>query len=226
MSDTNKAIVVGVGPAAGLGGALCTRLAREGLHVFAAGRTPEKVETLARAIRDGGGRATAVAGDTTSEQDVRALFDRAEKEGAGHVDLVIYNAGNAAMGELHDMEASFFEQVWRVGCFGGFLVGREAVRRRHEDRRVPVGPEALQDPRHVGDVELAAGVREDDDVDVLALDDAHGRQAVGGRLHGRAERLESREDRFQRRGVRSNGQNIGSLSHATSFRLLRPARRD
>lgn len=129
MSDTNKAIVVGVGPAAGLGGALCTRLAREGLHVFAAGRTPEKVETLARAIRDGGGRATAVAGDTTSEQDVRALFDRAEKEGAGHVDLVIYNAGNAAMGELHDMEASFFEQVWRVGCFGGFLVGREAVRR-------------------------------------------------------------------------------------------------
>jgi len=33
------------------------------------------------------------------------------------------------MGELHDMEASYFEQVWRVGCFGGFLVGREAVRR-------------------------------------------------------------------------------------------------
>jgi NAD(P)-dependent dehydrogenase (short-subunit alcohol dehydrogenase family) len=30
---------------------------------------------------------------------------------------------------LDDMEAAFFEQVWRVGCFGGFLVGREAVRR-------------------------------------------------------------------------------------------------
>ena len=33
------------------------------------------------------------------------------------------------MGQLHDMEAGFFEDVWRVGCFGGFLVGREAVRR-------------------------------------------------------------------------------------------------
>lgn len=129
MSDMSKAIVVGVGPEAGLGGALCTRLAREGLHVFVAGRTPEKVEKVAGAIRKTGGRATAVAGDTAQEGDVIALFDRAESEGAGRLDLVVYNAGNAAMGELHDMEARFFEEVWRVGCFGGFLVGREAVRR-------------------------------------------------------------------------------------------------
>ena len=36
MSDKTKAIVVGVGPEAGLGGTLCKRLAREGLHVFVA----------------------------------------------------------------------------------------------------------------------------------------------------------------------------------------------
>src|SRR5436309_15740937 len=124
-----KAIVVGVGPEAGLGGALCQRFAREGLHVFVAGRTPAKVEALVVALRNAGGRATGVAMDTTREQDVTALFDRAETDGDGVLDLVIYNAGNAAMGQLHDMEASFFEQVWRVGCLGGFLVGREAVRR-------------------------------------------------------------------------------------------------
>jgi NAD(P)-dependent dehydrogenase (short-subunit alcohol dehydrogenase family) len=129
MSDTTKAIVVGVGPEAGLGGALCKRLAVEGLHVFVAGRTPDKVEKVAVAIRSAGGRASAVAVDTTKEKDVIGLFDRAEKEGDGVLHLVIYNAGNAAMGQLHDMEASFFEDVWRVGCFGGFLVGREAVRR-------------------------------------------------------------------------------------------------
>jgi len=127
MSDTETAIAVGVGPEAGLGGALCKRLAREGLHVLVAGRTPDKVETLAAAIRKAGGRATGVATDTAREQDVLDLFDRAEKEGP--LEIVVYNAGNAAMGELHDMEASYFEQVWRVGCFGGFLVGREAVRR-------------------------------------------------------------------------------------------------
>jgi NAD(P)-dependent dehydrogenase (short-subunit alcohol dehydrogenase family) len=129
MSQQAKAVVVGVGPAAGLGGALCERLAREGLHVFVAGRTPEKVEAVASEIRNAGGRATAVAMDTTNEHDVLALFDRAEKDGEGVLDLVVYNAGNAAMGPLHDMEASYFEQVWRVGCLGGFLVGREAVRR-------------------------------------------------------------------------------------------------
>ena len=129
MSDKTKAIVVGVGPEVGLGGALCKRLAHEGLHVFIAGRTPEKVEALVRTVRSAGGQATGVPTDTTREKDVAALFERAEAEGKGGVDLVVYNAGNAAMGPLHDMEATFFEDVWRVGCFGGFLVGREAVRR-------------------------------------------------------------------------------------------------
>ena len=129
MSDKSKAIVVGVGPRAGLGGALCERFAREGLHVFVAGRTPEKVEAVVMAIRNGGGRATGVVVDTTREQGVIALFDRAEKSAEGVLDLVVYNAGNAALGQVHDMEASFFEDVWRVGCLGGFLVGREAVRR-------------------------------------------------------------------------------------------------
>jgi len=128
MSDKRKAVVVGVGPEAGLGGALCKRFAREGMHVFVAGRTAEKIDTVAAAIRAAGGEATAVRTDTTAEKDVVDLFTRAKAEGAGPVDLVVYNAGNAAFGELHDMEAAFFELVWRVGCFGGFLVGREAVR--------------------------------------------------------------------------------------------------
>jgi NAD(P)-dependent dehydrogenase (short-subunit alcohol dehydrogenase family) len=129
MNEKTKAIVVGVGPEAGLGGALCTRLAREGLHVFVAGRTPENVQQLAQTIGKAGGHATAVPTDTTKEHDVVALFNRAEAEDDGVLDLVIYNAGNAAIGQVHDMDASFFEGVWRVGCFGGFLVGREAVRR-------------------------------------------------------------------------------------------------
>jgi NAD(P)-dependent dehydrogenase (short-subunit alcohol dehydrogenase family) len=122
------AIVVGVGPEAGLGGALCHRFAREGLHVLVAGRTPAKVEAVAAAVRAAGGRATAVPTDTSREEDVVRLFDEAAKLG-GPLDLVVYNAGNAAMGEIRDMEAKFFEEVWRTGCLGGFLVGREAVRR-------------------------------------------------------------------------------------------------
>src|ERR1700712_3180960 len=38
-------------------------------------------------------------------------------------------AGNNTPGKIIDMEAGYFEQSWRVVCFGGFLFGREAVRR-------------------------------------------------------------------------------------------------
>jgi NAD(P)-dependent dehydrogenase (short-subunit alcohol dehydrogenase family) len=43
--------------------------------------------------------------------------------------LAIYNAGNNRWGNFLEMEAEFFESVWRVTCLGGFLVGREAARR-------------------------------------------------------------------------------------------------
>lgn len=123
----HSAVVVGVGAEAGLGGALCKRFAREGLHVFAAGRTPEKLQRVADAIAQAGGQATPVPTDTTVEADVLRLFDRAGA--AAPIDLVVFNAGNNRMANLLDMQAAFFEEVWRVACFGGFLVGREAARR-------------------------------------------------------------------------------------------------
>jgi NAD(P)-dependent dehydrogenase (short-subunit alcohol dehydrogenase family) len=47
---------------------------------------------------------------------------------------VVYNAGNAMIRPVLEMDAAFFESAWRVGCLGGFLVGREAAR-----RMVPAG---------------------------------------------------------------------------------------
>lgn len=121
------AIVVGVGAEAGLGGALCKRIGRGGLHVFVAGRTPARIDQVAAAVTAAGGQATAVVTDTTVEADVVRVFDRATA--AGPLELVVFNAGGNQMANLVDMDAAFFESVWRVGCFGGFLVGREAARR-------------------------------------------------------------------------------------------------
>lgn len=122
------AVVVGVGAEQGLGGALCKRFAREGLHVVPAGRTAERLEALVAGIRAAGGHATPVVADTTQEADVLRLFDTAMGLG-GAPEIVVYNAGNNQIGNLVEMEAGFFEQLWRVSCFGGFLVGREAARR-------------------------------------------------------------------------------------------------
>jgi NAD(P)-dependent dehydrogenase (short-subunit alcohol dehydrogenase family) len=124
-SEMGTAIVIGVGPDQGLGAQLCKRFAAEGLHVLVAGRTRSALDAVVADITAAGGRATAVVADATSEADTIALFDKAGPD----LELAIYNAGNNTAGKIIDMEASYFEQSWRVVCFGGFLFGREAVRR-------------------------------------------------------------------------------------------------
>jgi len=126
MTD-KTAIVIGVGPEAGLGARLSQRFASLGLHVFVAGRTQADLDRVVRSITTNGGAATAVVTDATDERGVIALFDRAT--GTGPLDLAIYNAGNNTPGKIADMDAAYFERAWRVGCFGGFLFGREAARR-------------------------------------------------------------------------------------------------
>ena len=120
-----SAIVIGVGPDRGLGAQLCRRLAAEDLHVLVAGRSQDKLDSVVEAIRKDGGSAEAVVADATSESDTQALFDRA----GDSLGLAIYNVGNNTPGRIAEMEAKYFEQSWRVCCFGGFLFGREAVRK-------------------------------------------------------------------------------------------------
>ena len=122
------AIVVGVGASRGTGAAAARRFAREGLHVFLAGRTAERLEAVAKEIEAAGGRATALATDATRAEDVARLLDRAQSAGDS-LDLVLYNAGNNRLRPLLEMSDAFFEDTWRLCCFGGFLVGREAARR-------------------------------------------------------------------------------------------------
>ncbi len=124
MSRT--AIVIGVGASEGLGAALCRMAADEGLHVFVGGRTEAKVTAVAAGIREAGGQATARVADTTDEASVAGFV--AGAEAAGPIDLAVFNAGNNMPGDFLDMEARHFEACWRVGCYGGFLFCREALR--------------------------------------------------------------------------------------------------
>ena len=116
-----SAIIIGVGPDRGLGAQLCRRFAGEGLHVLVAGRTREKLDAVVKSIEQDGGSAAAVVADATREADTVDLFDQAGK----NLSLAIYNAGNNTPGRIEDMEADYFEQSWRVCCFGGFLFGRD-----------------------------------------------------------------------------------------------------
>ncbi|CAN5737343.1 SDR family NAD(P)-dependent oxidoreductase [soil metagenome] len=130
------ALVVGVGAEQGVGAAVARRFAAEGFHVLIAGRTQAKVDQVSATIRASGGSVEAIVADATQEAQVIALFDRAMAPGDGFdpVSVVVSNAGDNRPIPFREVTAELFEAFWRVGCFSGFLVGREAAR-----RMVPLG---------------------------------------------------------------------------------------
>ena len=119
--DSRVAVVVGVGP--GLGRSLVNVFAAEGYTVLAAARGAA-VERLE--LRPGAGRVVPVRCDATQPDEVDGLFAAAARHGA--LDVAIFNAGTYERGNVVDTEPKDFERCWRVGCFGGFLVGRGAAR--------------------------------------------------------------------------------------------------
>jgi NAD(P)-dependent dehydrogenase (short-subunit alcohol dehydrogenase family) len=131
MAKKVKAVVIGVGAERGVGAALSRRFAKEGYHVLVAGRTAAKIGKVAETVRAAGGSATPVVADGTREADVVTLFDRAMADDAdgAPADLFVFNMGNNAAVDFREMTAGHFEDSWRVGCFAGFLFGREAMRR-------------------------------------------------------------------------------------------------
>jgi NAD(P)-dependent dehydrogenase (short-subunit alcohol dehydrogenase family) len=121
------AVVVGVGAETGLGAGLARRFAREGLRVVVAGRTAERLRAAAASICSSGGSVMVKVADASREADVIALFD--EAAGENDLELVVYNVGNNFAAPALETQPKLFEDLWRQNALGGFLVGREAVRR-------------------------------------------------------------------------------------------------
>lgn len=124
-SSQATAVVVGVGP--GLGLALTNAFAQQGYTVFAAARGGGAARL---AFEPGAGRVMPQRCDATDPVQVEALFAAAEAHGP--VAAAVFNAGTFERGAVVDTSPADFERCWRVGCFGGFLVGQAAAKRMLE----------------------------------------------------------------------------------------------
>lgn len=72
--------------------------------------------------------AVAAPVDARDKRAVMELFDGLERD-HGPVEVAAFNAGAWYRAPIAEMPADMFEEVWRAGCYAGFLVGREAARR-------------------------------------------------------------------------------------------------
>lgn len=119
------ALAIGAGPA--IGAAFARRFAAGGYCAVVGRRHGAKSAELVAEIAAGGGQARAIDVDTRDESQIGELFTRIERD-IGPVEVCLYNAGANAKAPLLETGADLFEKVWRLACFGGFLVGREAAR--------------------------------------------------------------------------------------------------
>jgi NAD(P)-dependent dehydrogenase (short-subunit alcohol dehydrogenase family) len=124
MSESETVIIVGVGP--GLGLALVETFAGAGMKVAMAARKTAHLDALLP--DDRGGRIRTYPCDTTDPAAVEGLFEQATAE-LGAPDVAVYNAGAFRPGGILEIAPDDFESCWKVGCYGGFLVGQAAAKR-------------------------------------------------------------------------------------------------
>jgi NAD(P)-dependent dehydrogenase (short-subunit alcohol dehydrogenase family) len=101
--------------------ALVRRFAAAGMNVAAVSR-----KSLASAKREDGALIRFYACNATISEQVTAMFAKVTAE-LGPPDLVVFNVGTWDRAGILDISDELFEQAWRIGCFGGFLVGRAAA---------------------------------------------------------------------------------------------------
>lgn len=128
------ALVTGASSGIGLGvaRALAAAGAAVGLNYH---DHPEPAERAAAEITAGGGKARAFGADVSNEADVTRLMDEVMST-FGTLDIVVSNAGAQDDAPIADMTLAQWNHVIGLDLTGGFLCGREAIRRfRRQGRR-------------------------------------------------------------------------------------------
>ncbi|MEV7560994.1 SDR family oxidoreductase [Streptomyces sp. NPDC089795] len=125
----DRTAVVTAAAGAGIGGATARRLLEEGARIVIgdahARRLKETEEALAAEF--GADRVTSLPCDVTDEEQVQALFARAEHT-HGRLDIVVNNAGLGGTAALVDMTDEQWSRVLDVTLNGTFRCTRAALR--------------------------------------------------------------------------------------------------
>src|SRR5674536_158713 len=122
----NKVALV-TGASSGMGYEIAKLFAKEGASVVAIARRKEKLADLVAKIEADGGKAIAVAGDVTSEEDVQNAVKTAVQT-FGKMDIVVNNAGKMdKMRPVTEIDDYLWNAVINVNMTGPMRVFRAAI---------------------------------------------------------------------------------------------------
>jgi NAD(P)-dependent dehydrogenase (short-subunit alcohol dehydrogenase family) len=126
--DGKRALVTGAGRGIGLSAA--SALAEAGAHVTLAARTRSEIEAAAKAIRDRGDAAEALALDVTDLAAPRAAIAAAEP-----FDVLVNNAGINRPAHLMDVTIEDFDAIFLLNVRAAYFMAQAVARRLIEARR-------------------------------------------------------------------------------------------
>lgn len=110
-------VVLITGASSGIGAALAREVARRGARPVLAARRLERVEALARDLREAGGQALAVACDVTRDGEVERAAAQIREE-LGGIDAVVANAGFAIFGRIDELTLEDHRRQLETNVFG------------------------------------------------------------------------------------------------------------
>jgi NAD(P)-dependent dehydrogenase (short-subunit alcohol dehydrogenase family) len=125
MNEKRAVLVIGAGDATG--GAIARRFAREGFIACVTRRNAEKLDPLLERIRAEGGEAHGFGSDARKEEQVIDLVGRIERDIAP-IEVLVFNIDANVRFGIAETTARVYYKVWEMGCFAGFLNGREVAK--------------------------------------------------------------------------------------------------
>jgi NAD(P)-dependent dehydrogenase (short-subunit alcohol dehydrogenase family) len=109
------AVVIGAGQ--GMGKAVALKLARNGIHVYLVGRTPEKLEAVAGQIAAEGGHSTVFPADVSQDGSLDGLHAQLESG----LDILVNCAGEALMKTLDETTFEDWQRIIAVNLTTSFV---------------------------------------------------------------------------------------------------------
>lgn len=120
--DERVALVTGA--AMGIGAGIARRFSEAGATVVVFDINGERAAGAAKALAPG--RAKAITGDVSSEEDVRSAVDETVRE-FGSLDVLVNNAGIEVPGQVVDLTSSDWDRQLGVNLKGAFFFSKYAI---------------------------------------------------------------------------------------------------
>jgi NAD(P)-dependent dehydrogenase (short-subunit alcohol dehydrogenase family) len=129
MASTRPILLV-TGGSRGIGAAICKLAGARGFDVAVNYKQDRQAAaSVVESVKKSGGKAIAVQGDFSDEDDVARVFEEIDK-GLGRLTHLVYNSGIAGpMSRVEAVQSDTLREVFGVNVLGAFFAARAAVPR-------------------------------------------------------------------------------------------------